>query len=145
MLKQHESPLLCAPAVLAEERAVRSYDGTTVNLHKGISSTTGTSQSQGVLKAIDSGQLVLTTKRLVFVGALRTASTDLRKLIRAEVFADSIRVNREGKSKAETYLTDNPVAYSIIINLLATDPIAEVSSDALLIRDNVTINLNQIG
>lgn len=145
MLKQKESPLLCAAAVLAEERAVRTYDGTTLRLHKGISSTSGTSQSHGVLKAIDSGQLVLTNKRLVFVGALRTTSTDLSKLLNAEVFLDSMRVNRQGKAKAETYITENPVAYTIMINVLASNQVKEITSDALLLRDNVNININQIG
>ena len=85
ILKPKEVPLMCAAAVLAEERAVRTYDGTTMRCHKGVSSTSGTTQSHGVLKPIDSGQLVLTDKRLVFVGALRTTSTDLTKLLRAEV------------------------------------------------------------
>jgi hypothetical protein len=145
MLKQKESPLLCSAAVLAEERAVRTYDRATVRLHKGISSTSGTSESHGVLKAIDSGQLVLTNKRLVFVGALRTTSTDLGKLLNAEVFLDSMRVNRQGKAKAETYITENPVAYTIIINVLASNQVKEITSDALLLRDNVNININQIG
>ena len=144
ILKPKECPLLCANAVLAEERAVRTYDGTTVRLGKGCSSTSGTSQSHGVLKPIDSGHLVLTNKRLIFVGSLRTTATDLGKLLSAEVFDDSMRVNRHGKAKAETYITQDPVAYSIIINVLARIPVREITGDAVMLGDNVNINLNKI-
>ena len=142
VLKQNEYPLACAPATLSEERAVRIYKGTTLR-GKYVSSTSGVSRSYGELQTIDSGQLVLTNKRLVFVGALRTSTTDLSKLVNVELFSDAIRVHRQGKQKAEIYNTENPTAYKIMVEVLAKTSIKGATEDALLLENVVNLNLNQ--
>jgi len=55
------------------------------------------------LRHIDHGTLVLTTKRLAFLGERRTNSTELGDLIGVHAFADSIKMHRERKQKAEHY------------------------------------------
>jgi hypothetical protein len=65
----------------------------------------GTSQSESFdeLRHIDSGTLVLTTKRLAFLGDLRTTSAELGDLIGIHAFADGIKVHRARKQRAEHY------------------------------------------
>jgi hypothetical protein len=108
----HDRVLCVLPAInLLEPRAVRrssgTYGGPTIRLMKGLSFRfgSGTSQSESFdeLRHIDSGTLVLTTKRLAFLGDLRTTSAELGDLIGIHAFADGIKVHRARKQRAEHY------------------------------------------
>ena len=102
------------PVTLMESRAVRysrsNYGGPTIRIMKGFSyrfgSSVGQSESVEEMRTLDSGTLVVTTKRLAFVGSIRTNSTDLNDVISVEDYSDGIRVHREHKQKAETYVLD---------------------------------------
>ena len=103
------------PVTLMESRAVRysrsNYGGPTIRIMKGFSyrfgSSVGQSESVEEMRTLDSGTLVVTTKRLAFVGSIRTNSTDLNDVISVEDYSDGIRVHREHKQKAETYVLDS--------------------------------------
>ena len=60
-------------------------------------------------RAIDLGTLVLTSKRLAFLGSVRTNSVDLGDLISLEHYTDGIAVHRERKQKTETYVLTRPL------------------------------------
>ena len=47
---------------------------------------------------------MLTTKRLTFMGALRTSDVKLGDIISLQSYSDGIQIHRERKQKAETYL-----------------------------------------
>jgi hypothetical protein len=97
---------------LLESRAIRKsrsyYGGPTIRLAKGLSLRlgAGTSQSESYeeLRNIDNGTLVLTTKRLVFMGSLRTSNVMLNDLVGVKPYTDGIQVHRERKERAETYM-----------------------------------------
>ena len=123
----HDERVLCVlPGVdLLELRAVRRSirrgrsisGGPTIRLARGLSIRLGASGSTGVsesesfdeLRQIDHGTLILTTKRLAFLGALRTNSTDLQDLIGINDAGNGIQVHRERKQKAETYVLTYPL------------------------------------
>jgi hypothetical protein len=102
---------------LMEPRAVRhsrgAYGGPTIRLAKGLSfrlgGAAGRSESVDELRAIDFGTLVLTSKRLAFLGSMRTNSVDLCDLISLQPYSDGIAVHREHKQKAETYVLTRPL------------------------------------
>ena len=102
---------------LLEPRAVRrsrsNYGGPTIRLAKGLSFRlgAGTSQSESSdeLRDIDQGTLVLTTKRLVFMGSMRTSNVKLDDIIGIESYTDGIQVHRERKQRAETYVLGQPL------------------------------------
>ena len=118
----HDERALCVlPGVdLLEPRAVRRSvrhgrsvsGGPTIRLARGVSFRLGTSASTGVsesesfdeLRQIDQGTLILTTKRLAFLGSLRTNSSSLDDLIGVNDVGIGIQVHRERKQKAETYV-----------------------------------------
>ena len=122
----HDERVLCVvPNVdLLEPRAVRrstrsgrsAYGGPTIRLARGlsirlgVSGSTGTSESESFdeLRQIDHGTLILTTKRLAFLGSLRTNSSSLDDLIGVKDVGNGIQVHRERKQKAETYLLTYP-------------------------------------
>ena len=123
----HDERLLCVlPGIdLLEPRAVRRsirsggshYGGPTIRLARGLSFRLGASRSTGIsesesfdeLRKIDHGTLVLSTKRLAFLGSLRTNNSSLDDLIGVKDFAAGIQVHRERKQKAETYLLTYPL------------------------------------
>jgi hypothetical protein len=81
-LDSDEQAVVVLPDVeLFEPRAIRRsrsyYGGHSIRLAKGLSLRLGTgmsqSESQEELRNIDQGTLVLTTKRLAFMGSLRTS------------------------------------------------------------------------
>jgi hypothetical protein len=108
-----EQVIFCLPGVsLMEPRAVRytrgGSAGSSIRIMKGLSIRTGgwagRSESVEELRTIDRGTLVLTTKRLVFLGQLRTNSVILSDIISIQSFTDAIDVHRERKQKVETYV-----------------------------------------
>jgi hypothetical protein len=74
---------------------------------KGLSFRFGSGNSQSEnfeeLRHLDHGTLVITSKRLVFLGQVRTTITELGDLIGVHAFDDSIKVHRERKQRAEHY------------------------------------------
>jgi hypothetical protein len=83
---------------------------------KGVSIHTGgyrgTSESHDEYRTIDVGTFIFTTERLIFVGAGRTSSVDLEKLIAIEAFSDGIEVHREGKERAQVFVFSERVRMS---------------------------------
>ena len=102
---------------LMELRAVRysrgAYGGPTIRPSKGLSfrlgGAAGRSESVDELRAIDFGTLVLTSKRLAFLGSMHTNSVDLCDLISLQPYSDGIALHRERKQKAETYVLTRPL------------------------------------
>jgi hypothetical protein len=118
MLKADEYPIVCSDSRLAEERSIGNYTGMSFRVARGMYYRTGQSTGDTELRIIDTGKLVLTTKRLVFVGSKRTASTELRKLVNVDHYADAITIHKDGKAKAETYFLDTPSVYKLILEAL---------------------------
>jgi hypothetical protein len=52
------------------------------------------SESSDELRNIDEGTLVLTTKRLAFLGSLRTSNVKLDDIISVQSFADGVQIHR---------------------------------------------------
>jgi hypothetical protein len=102
---------------LFEPRAVRRsrsyYGGPTIRLAKGLSLRLGAgvsqSESSHELRNIDQGTLVLTTKRLAFMGSVRTSNVRFDDIIGINFYTDGIQLHRERKERAETYILGQAV------------------------------------
>lgn len=102
---------------LLEPRAVRRsrsyHGGPTIRLAKGLSLRLGAgvsqSESQDELRNIDRGTFVLTTKRLAFMGSLRTTNVSLNDIVGIQGYSDAILVHRERKERAESYRLSQPI------------------------------------
>lgn len=102
---------------LLEPRAIRRsrnyYGGPTIRLAKGLSlrlgADVGQSGNYDELRNIDRGTLVLTTKRLAFVGSLRTTNISLEDIVGMKAQVDCIQLHREGKQRSETYMLSRPL------------------------------------
>jgi hypothetical protein len=121
ILKKNESlSIVMHNITLQEPRAVRqthaAYGGPTIRVAKGVSFRLGgasaRSESHEEIRAIDRGSLILTTKRLIFIGSKRTINIDLRKIMAIEAYTDGIESQRENKQKTEYFKGTN----STIVN-----------------------------
>lgn len=109
--KNEETNLVMPNVTFLESRAVRQtvggYGGPSFRVAKGVSFRFGgvsaRSESHEELRKIDQGTLLLTNKRLVFIGAKRTINIDLKKIIAIEPYKDGIGSQRENKQKTEYF------------------------------------------
>lgn len=109
---------------LQEPRAVRqthaAYGGPTIRVAKGVSFKLGgasaRSESHDEIRPIDQGKLILTTKRLIFIGAKRTLNIDLRKIMAVEAYKDGIESQRENKQKPEYFTGTDKHTITFTIN-----------------------------
>jgi len=112
MLKSGEELIMSVPMVSFHEpksvsTTIGGHAGPSYRIGKGVSFRTGIfvaeSQSREEVKFIDQGSLVLTSKRLVFMGQKRTNAFDLTKIISVEPYATGLALRRDGKQKTEYY------------------------------------------
>jgi hypothetical protein len=112
ILKKNEEPSLVMNNIsFLESRSVRQtvggYGGPSFRVAQGVSFRLGgisaRSESHEELRKIDQGTLVLTSKRMVFIGSKRTVNIDLRKIIAIEPYKDGIGSQRENKQKTEYF------------------------------------------
>ncbi len=122
LLHEGEFATLMADSKLIEERAVRlgAYGG--MRVAKGMWIGGGQSESHGELRAIDSGLLVLTNQRLVFVGSMRTSEIPLKKIVNVTEWVDALQVNTSARQKAQTFTIPNPFIWGTLIRMLTENP-----------------------
>lgn len=109
---------------LQEPRAVRqtnaAYGGPTIRVAKGVSFRMGgasaRSESHEEIRVIDNGKLVLTNKRLIFIGTKRTVNIDLRKIMAIVPYKDGIESQRENKQKPEYFTGTDKHTINYTIN-----------------------------
>jgi len=116
VLKKNEVPIYKINNVsLSEPRAVRTskgrYGGASVRVMKGVTlhsgTSTSTSTSHDEIKFIDRGELLITNKRIVFLGQNRTTNIDLNKIIAITTRNNEIQVQRSNKQKPEYFTNIN--------------------------------------
>ena len=110
ILKQNEQAIFFLQnATLSEERSQRISSGAgafSFRVAKGVWFHTGRlSQPEyaSTLQIIDSGSLVITTKRYVFVGANKSVDQNLSKITAIKPFNDGMGIVRTNKEKVEYY------------------------------------------
>lgn len=109
--KNEKTNLVMNNVSFLEARSVRQtiggYGGPTFRVAKGVSFRFGGVSARSVshdeIKKIDQGTLVLTNKRLIFLGDKKTINIDLRKIVAIEPFNDGIGSQRENKQKTEYF------------------------------------------
>lgn len=108
ILHKNEVCHVSLPALLIEERVVsRNYvggsQGVNLRIVKGVSYRIGQQKGQMVsqsgLVPISDGYFVITNKRLVFTGDLKSISTPIEKLLDLHVFSDGLNFSVAGKQR----------------------------------------------
>jgi len=125
ILKKNENVSIVMNDIhLQEPRAVRqthaAYGGPTIRVAKGMSFRLGgasaRSESHEEIRVIDQGSLILTNKRLIFIGSKRSTNIDLRKIMGIEAYKDGIESQRENKQKTEYFTGTDKSSITFTIN-----------------------------
>lgn len=122
ILKNNEEAYLSLPNIsLSEPRSVRISQsggfGTSYRVAKGFTLHSGTGRSRSVsheeIMVIDNGTLVITNKRVIFVGDKKSVNIDLKKILAINIFKDGISIQRENKQKIEYFTGTNRTSMDI--------------------------------
>jgi len=112
VVSEHEKVVAVLPnTTLLEPRSVRVRQGrhysSSVRMTYGYSTGSGrytsTTESRDQLKTIDRGTLVVTDQRIAFMGALKTISIDVGKIMGIDPHPDGISLHCKDKQKVESF------------------------------------------
>lgn len=125
--KGEEAYFVASDVELFEEKAVRKSTrgegvGLSIRLVKGVSLHPGLFQSHPVIERemtkVADGKLVVTSKRIVFVGSERNISADYKKILGVTPYAAGFEVEREGKKARELIKTADPVTPLVYVTYI---------------------------
>lgn len=119
ILKRGEQACVSVSAALARQRTRVAFQGASQGFsfpigHTGIRYRVGTFQghpvSQQFLATIDTGVLVLSNQRIVFMGRQKSVTMALDKVLHVESYTDGLAVFKEGRENADFFLFPTPPA-----------------------------------
>jgi len=85
-----------------KERIRGTYGGVSFRVMKGVYLRTGSfgaGESKEELKAVDIGNLIMTNKKIVFMGSRKSASINLAKIIGIEAYENALVIHAENRKK----------------------------------------------
>lgn len=116
VLKAKEVAALDVTATLCrfatKTRYVGASQGVSIPLGHGlryrVSSYRGQPVQSQYLARVDTGHLVVTNQRLVFLGSKRDVSVPIAKLLHLEPYSDAVGIGREGKESRDVFMVQHP-------------------------------------
>ncbi len=117
ILETGEQPHHQIRARFLEERAVRVSGGGAVRVVRGVYLSGSKSESHGELRTLDNGVLLLTNKRLIFNGDLRSTEYKLNKVISVEEYKDAVEIGVSNKQKVQIFVVDDPHKLTIYLRM----------------------------
>jgi len=124
-LKRGERAIAVLPVRLARQQARTRYVGGSSGMsfpigHTGIRYRVGSYhghpiQTQ-VMTTLDTGNLEITSQRIAFIGAVKSTTVALEKILHVECYSDALAVFREGRENPDFFLTDHPKYALFMLN-----------------------------
>jgi len=110
-LKQDEYLCWLEKSNLYEPRSERTYAGgsrgVSFRVAKGVSFRAGGfrghSESHEAIKLIDTGNLILTNKRLIFIGQKRNANIEIKRILNTTFYKDSFKIDLESRQRPQLF------------------------------------------
>jgi hypothetical protein len=124
-LKRGERAIAVVPVRLARQQTRTQYVGGSRGVsfpigHTGIRYRVGSYhghpiQTQ-VMTTLDTGNLEITNQRIAFIGAVKSTTVALEKILHVECYKDALAVFREGRENPDFFLTDRPQYALFMLN-----------------------------
>lgn len=96
--------------------------GLSIRLIKGVTLHPGLFQSHPVIEKemtkIDDGKLVVTNKRIVFIGTNKDLTADYKKILGVTPYAEGFQIEREGRKTRELLKMSDPVTPLVYITYI---------------------------
>lgn len=127
ILKRGEQAYFSTPAHLVRHKAptriaAGSHALSSLMSDTGIRYRVGTFRatpvSQEDLATLDRGTLVLTNQRIVFIGALKSLTCPLERIMNVDSYKDGIALFKEGRENADLFLCQSPLEFLMYLNHL---------------------------
>jgi len=124
-LKRGERALAVIPARLARQQSRTQYVGGSQGMsfpigHTGIRYRVGSFHGHPVqtqvMTTLDSGNLEITNQRIAFIGAVKSTSVALGRILHVECYSDALAVFRESRENPDYFLTDRPQYALFMLN-----------------------------
>jgi hypothetical protein len=125
ILKRGERASWVAPATLARRQTRTQWVGGSQGFsfpigHTGIRYRVGSYHGhpvqQGFLGKLDSGTLVITNRRIAFIGRVKSTSVPMAKLLHVECYSDAVAIFLEGRESPDFYQIAQPRYALFMIN-----------------------------
>jgi hypothetical protein len=122
LLKNGEHLVFDIPGIsYCEQRSVKfkgNTQGFSVRLMRGVSYRFGQFEGGVEQKVVelDSGNLTLTNKRLIFSGSTKSIEYPLLKIVSVNPLNNGVMINRSGKTKMEYFLNTTNLSFSLKIS-----------------------------
>ena len=128
LLKKGEEAYIVVNGVaLYEERVIKKMMrgagvGLSIRLVKGVTLHPGLFQSHSVVERemtkADDGKLVVTNKRIVFIGTNKDLTADYKKILGVTPYAEGFQIEREGRKTQEFLKMSDPVTPLVTITYI---------------------------
>lgn len=132
-LNKNEQAFLEEETKLTEPRAIRKYSGGTrgvgfrvmKGVYIGAGGRSGTSENHQEWRLIDTGKLIITNQRLIFLGGKENRAIPLKKILSLNVSLDAIEVAVESRSKSMVFSVKNGYIWGAVLNIVRSvdDPL----------------------
>lgn len=123
LLEKEEYAFLKESTVLMEAKSIRTSIGGGVGFRvmKGVyvGGYKGQSESNQELRAIESGELIITNKKLVFRGSKENRVIPLSKIIEIKMHSDAIEIATTGRQKSSIFTVTNPYIWNVNLFILS--------------------------
>lgn len=125
--KGEEAYQVVGGVTLFEEKVSRKSTrgegvGLSIRLIKGVSLHPSLFQSHPVIEKemtkVDMGKLVITNKRIVFMGTAKDLTADYKKILEVTPFAEGFQIEREGRKTQELLKMSDPVTPLVYITYI---------------------------
>ena len=121
LLKKGEQVIFQSPSniILKEPKSIRVTNSVHVgsgrrrgNRSFGYGASKSVGESQEVIKAIDSGQIIITNKRFIFSGSKRNVDVNISQITGITPYSDGIKLQRKSKQKPEYFINIDGYAFN---------------------------------
>jgi len=137
IINENEYPVREEAGDLFEERNVRTHIGAGTQVMKGVYVGGAKSYNSGELNKLDSGNILFTTKRIIFVGDKRTLNISYNNLVAVQHLLDGIRINYDNRQKASIVTVDYPKTCATLIHFLSQNQMTKAFSDVIVKSDKI--------
>lgn len=121
-LRRGEFAVFTSSATFHEMRAHRTSTGASVRVARGVWVNKRKYNSTEGLERVDSGDLVVTNRRIAFVGGARGSSTDYKDLLAIEAGAMLV-VQSAKRQKSAYFKVADPTRAALLAQFFAANPL----------------------
>ncbi|MCF7834064.1 MAG: hypothetical protein K9L98_01080 [Candidatus Pacebacteria bacterium] len=123
LLEKDEYAFLKENTVLMESKSIRNSVGLGIGFRvmKGVhvGGYKGQSESNQELRSVESGDLIITNKKLVFRGTMENRVIPLSKIIEIKMHSDAIEIATTGRQKSSIFTVANPYIWNVNLFILS--------------------------